>query len=99
MLTTTAYDLEVRFRFRSQARVAQHQLGVTENGVHRRTNFVRHGRQKRALGRVGSLRLRGNIFEAPLALPKLADQRLPARSPSVNGDGGNQQEQKETSTA
>ena len=58
MLAASADDLEIRFRVGSQGGIAQHQLRIAENGVHRSTDFVRHGRQKRTLGPVGGFGLR-----------------------------------------
>src|ERR1039458_2022354 len=63
MLTASVDDLEIRFGVRSQARIPQHQLGVTRNGVHRGTDFVTHARQKRTLGPVGGVRLHRNILK------------------------------------
>src|SRR5437870_3498537 len=55
MVTTSTDDLQVLLRVCSQASVPQQQLSVAENGVHRRTDFVGHGRKKRTLGTVGGV--------------------------------------------
>jgi hypothetical protein len=70
---------------------------ITENSVHRGTDFVRHGREKHTLSPVGGFSPRRRILKPTLALLKFADQGLAARNPSLNGDGRAEQETKQRS--